>query len=177
MANHQQIMASRLRESTEELLESIAIAAWVVDRPTAGAAGRQIASVIGFNGKQARGSLTVRSTMDFFADTHPTAKTTRGVDPDAIVDWASEFSNQLLGRFKNKMLAHGLDFQVGLPVTICGENLIESSVGVDGVVSYQFRTSGHVLCVTFVGRLQADVELSAGPMGRIAARPGKPIDL
>jgi CheY-specific phosphatase CheX len=175
--DNQEIMSAQLRESCKELFESIQVASRILDKRTAGAAGRQIASVLGFNGWQIRGSLTVRSTVGFFEDTHPVAKTSHPVGQDGVVDWAGEFTNQLLGRFKNKMLAYGLDFQVGVPVTIYGENLVEASVGAEGVVSYQFRTSSNMVSVTFVGRLMPGVELFAEPEGRTAAQPGKPIHL
>ena len=172
-----QLFVSRLRESTTEFFAGLSLPAAFVDRPGAGPAGRQIASVLGFSAWQIRGSLTVRSTVAFFEDTHPTAKGNSPIAQEAVVDWAGEFTNQLLGRFKNKMLAYGLDFQVGIPVTLYGENLIEVGIATDTVTSYQLRTSNHLVGVTLLGRLAPGVELFAEPAGKAAVKPGVPLDL
>ena len=178
IVDHKQLFVSRLRESTTEFFSGLCLSAAFVDRPGAGPAGRQIASVLGFSAWQIRGSLTVRSTVTFFEDTHPTAKGDSPIAQEAVVDWAGEFTNQLLGRFKNKMLSHGLDFQVGIPVTIYGENLTEVSVTTDGIVlQQQLRTGNHLLGLTLVGRLAPGVELFAEPSGKLAAKPGVPLDL
>jgi CheY-specific phosphatase CheX len=176
MVDSKQILVSRLRESSSEHFRAILLAALIVDKPTALPAGRQIASVLAFSGWQIRGSLTVRSTVSFFENSHPTA----GNSPlaqEAVADWAGEFTNQLLGRFKNKILAHGLDFQVGIPVTILGENLVEVSVTTDSLASIQLRTSNHLVGVTLLGRLAPGVELFAEPSGKVAVKPGVPVAL
>lgn len=176
--DHKQLFVSRLRESTTEFFTGLGLAAVFVDKPTAGPAGRQIASVLGFSAWQIRGSLTIRAAVSLFEDTHPTARGNTPIAQEAVVDWAGEFTNQLLGRFKNKMLAHGLDFQVGIPVTIYGDNLVEVSVASDGIVSHQqLRAGNHLLGITLVGRLASGVELFAEPSGKVAAKPGVPLDL
>lgn len=40
------------------------------------------------------------------------------VDEEKLEDWLSELANQLLGRFKNKMLNFGCALQIGLPEMI-----------------------------------------------------------
>jgi CheY-specific phosphatase CheX len=177
MVDSKQLLVSRLREGSSEHFRALLLAALIVDKPTALPAGRQVASVLAFSGWQIRGSLTVRSTVSFFETTHPTATANSPLAQEAVADWAGEFTNQLLGRFKNKMLAYGLDFQVGIPVTIYGENLVEAGVATDTVASFQLRTSNHLVGLTLLGRLAAGVELFDEPSGKAAARPGVPIDL
>ena len=177
MVDSKQLFVSRLRESSSEHFTALRLGVLIVDKPSAAPAGRQIASVLAFSGWQIRGSLTVRSTVSFFETTHPTAMGNSPLSQEAVADWAGEFTNQLLGRFKNKILAHGLDFQVGLPVTILGENLIEVSVTTDSVASIQLRTSNHLVGVTLLGRLAPGVELFAEPSGKAAVKPGVPVDL
>jgi hypothetical protein len=177
MADPKQLLVSRLRESSAEHFAALCLAARIVDKPTVLPAGRQIASVLAFSGWQVRGSLTVRSSVSFFENSHPTAIGNSPLAQDAVADWAGEFTNQLLGRFKNKMLAYGLDFQVGIPVTLYGENLIEVGIATDTVTSYQLRTSNHLVGVTLLGRLAPGVELFAEPAGKAAVKPGVPLDL
>ncbi len=172
----QQIIEARMRESCEDLLRSIGLTASLENR--AGASimvGSQIAAVVAFNGAQMRGSVTTRSNVGFFAATRPIAPKGRA-DIEAMVDWAGEITNQLLGRFKNKMLAYGLDLQVGLPVTISGENLIETSAGTEGVVTYHFKAGDHRINVTLVGRLMPGASLDI-LSGKFVVPAGQPLDL
>lgn len=164
----------RLGESSVEFFESLRLGAWAVQEGAAPTPkGQELVSALGFAGPQVRGSLTVRSTQEFFIDTHPAARQKGSVAQDAIVDWASEFTNQLLGRFKNKMLAYGLDFQVTVPVTIFGENIVEATANRDVRITQGMRTASHIVWATLSAQLAPGVELYQAPVGKVALRPGK----
>jgi CheY-specific phosphatase CheX len=38
-------------------------------------------------------------------------------------DWLGELTNQLVGRFKRRVVAHGVDFSLGTPTLISGDRL------------------------------------------------------
>ena len=158
MGDSRELFDARLAESCQEFFDSIKLPAWPVDQPRLSSAGRQIASVIAFGGWQIRGSLTVRGAVDLFQATHPVEGGKVKQSQAALVDWAGEVANQLLGRFKNKMLAHCLDFQVGVPSTIFGENMIEASGARNDLIARHFRTANDVLSIGLLARLAPGAE-------------------
>jgi CheY-specific phosphatase CheX len=173
MHDDHQVLAARLRESCEELLRATGVA-WVSEQRAPGA-GRQVASVVGFQGAGVRGSMTIRSSPEFFRATRPAAPGKGAPVEAALVDWAGEVVNQLLGRFKNKVMAHGLDFQVGLPVTITGDNLTESAATPEAVIVCAFGVGGQVFQVTLVSRFVAGFKLDDST-GSIVVPAGLPLE-
>jgi CheY-specific phosphatase CheX len=80
----------------------------------------ELGSIIGFRGKDVRGGLAFVAPMDLIREILPVPTSVE--DPDAQVrDWSAEITNQLVGRFKNKLSARSLDFDVGVPVCFTGK--------------------------------------------------------
>jgi chemotaxis protein CheX len=175
MVDSYKLLHQRLRESCDELFLSLGRNVTLMNVTQTQPAGdrRQIASVIGFSGWQIKGSLTVSSTGEFFAETRPVAGGGANPAPEVLADWAGELTNQLLGRLKNKMLAHGLDFQVGIPAMLFGECFVEVNQARPGFASLLFRTGSHHVRVSFTGELKPGVELLEEPEGRVAYPAGK----
>jgi len=178
MVDTDKLFKLRLNESCIEAFESLQVAASAIDdRGPSKAIRREIACVLEFKGWQIQGSLTLRSTVEFFHDTYPTLKGQVQHPQSALLDWAGELTNQILGRFKSKMLAHGLDFQLGVPVTVVGENLPEVGARNDDAIGYQFRTSSGIVSIHLRGKPAPGVHLLDAPVGKMALGPGRRLDM
>lgn len=82
-----------------------------------------LASFIGFTGAKLRGSLTVFGPVAVFTRTHPGQAIGATISDADAADWCCEFANQLLGRFKNKLLRRGVDIELSTPQGIAAESL------------------------------------------------------
>ena len=83
--------------------------------------GRHILGTVGFGGNDMKGALAILA-----AETLWRSIASPGL-PQAdhlLADMVGEFSNMLLGRLRNSMLALGADATTGIPSAICGTNLI-----------------------------------------------------
>jgi CheY-specific phosphatase CheX len=72
--------------------------------------------VIGFTGDQMRGSIVLAATREPLGRTAP-------VSDASLREWIAELSNQLLGRFKNKLVPRGVVLHVSTPVVLRGVRL------------------------------------------------------
>jgi CheY-specific phosphatase CheX len=79
-------------------------------------------AIIGFGGtgEALRGSLVVGANRGLLRRSCPVAD--EGSD-DRLQDWLGELANQLLGRLKSRLLAHGIVIQLGTPTTVSGLEL------------------------------------------------------
>jgi len=89
---------------------------------------RDIGGMVEFSGPRVRGRLVLISNFGVFAQTRPPAIATplsEGAARDWMVirDWSGELANRLLGRVKNRLLSHDVDFQVSPPVSLSGRGL------------------------------------------------------
>jgi CheY-specific phosphatase CheX len=80
----------------------------------------ELGSIIGFRGTSVRGGLAFVAPMELISEILPVPRSVE--HPDAQMrDWSAEIANQLVGRFKNKLSARSLDFDVGAPVCFTGK--------------------------------------------------------
>jgi hypothetical protein len=82
---------------------------------TAGTAAPALSAVIGFSGPGIRGTCILAASESPIKMSDPI-----GGSPRA---WIAELSNQLVGRIKNKLLAHGAEVYVTTPVVLRAELL------------------------------------------------------
>lgn len=87
-----------------------------------------LCAVIGFQGEALAGTLMIAADREPIQATRPAASTDR--------DWIAELANQLLGRFKNRLLAYGMEVHSTTPIVIRGERItpLGSNGGLPGVV-------------------------------------------
>ena len=84
-----------------------------------------LCSVIGFTGRDVRGTLVLALTEELSGLSNPIA----GANPDAGADrvtqrdWVGELSNQLLGRIKIELLRCGVEIYLNLPAVLLGQHL------------------------------------------------------
>jgi CheY-specific phosphatase CheX len=79
-----------------------------------------VCSVIGFTGRDLRGTLILALTEDLSGLSNPVAGPS---DPVAQRDWVGELSNQLLGRIKLELLRWGVEISLNLPALLLGRHL------------------------------------------------------
>jgi hypothetical protein len=80
------------------------------------------AAFIGFGGDQIRGALTMATALALLERTHPTSGGAPLAECDAV-DWCSELLNQLVGRFKNRLLRAGAAIELSVPQGIVADRL------------------------------------------------------
>jgi CheY-specific phosphatase CheX len=84
-----------------------------------------LCSVIGFSGRDVRGTLVLALTEELSGMSNPIA----GANPGAASsrgtqrDWVGELSNQLLGRIKLELLRCGVEIYLNLPAVLLGQHL------------------------------------------------------
>jgi len=83
-----------------------------------------LCSVIGFTGRDVRGSLVLALTEELSGLSNPVS----GIGPipsDRMTqrDWVGELSNQLLGRIKIELLKCGVEIYLNLPAILLGQHL------------------------------------------------------
>ena len=83
-----------------------------------------LCSVIGFTGRDVRGTLVLALTEELSGLSNPIAGTSPGAPDRAIQrDWVGELSNQILGQIKIELLRHGVEIYVNLPAVLQGQHL------------------------------------------------------
>lgn len=103
--------------------------------------------VVGFSGDQMRGTLLLASSSEPLGRTLPSSDA-------SLREWVAELSNQLLGRIKNKLFAHGVTLHLSTPTVLRGQHLVR--VSASPFPPYAFSCDGGVVCVWI------DTELSPG---------------
>ena len=83
-----------------------------------------LCSVIGFTGRDVRGTLVLALTEDLSGISNPLASSDRGLAVSRPQrDWVGELSNQLLGQIKIALLRWGIEIYVNLPAILLGQHL------------------------------------------------------
>jgi CheY-specific phosphatase CheX len=80
-------------------------------------AGRQLCGVLGFTGDRLCGSVVISATHEAIASSNP-------IGDGATRGWVAELTNQLVGRFKNALLRHGVDVAMSVPVVLTATQLM-----------------------------------------------------
>src|SRR5262249_12789054 len=83
-----------------------------------------LCSVIGFSGKDIRGTLVMALTDRLPGLSNPVQNQMRSAAGDPTNrDWVGELSNQLLGRVKIELLRCGVEIYLNLPAVLRGKHL------------------------------------------------------
>jgi CheY-specific phosphatase CheX len=77
----------------------------------------------------------------------------------SLRDWIAELANQLAGRIKNKLLAHGAEVYVNTPVVLRGEHL--APLPRQELLPLTFSTDGGNVFVWI--ELETNSDVSLGP--------------
>jgi CheY-specific phosphatase CheX len=84
-----------------------------------------LCSVIGFTGRDIRGTLVLALTEELSGLSNPIAGANPGASNDRMTqrDWVGELSNQLLGRIKIELLKSNVEIYLNLPAVLLGQHL------------------------------------------------------
>ena len=80
-----------------------------------------LCSVIGFTGRDVRGTLVLALTEELSGLSNPTSAPSATNTTQR--DWVGELSNQLLGRIKIELLKCGVEIYLNLPAVLLGQHL------------------------------------------------------
>ena len=78
-----------------------------------------LCSIIGYTGRDIRGTLVLALTEDLSGLSNPVARMDRSIQRD----WVGELSNQLLGQIKMDLLRYGVEIYMNLPAVLHGHHL------------------------------------------------------
>jgi hypothetical protein len=124
--------------------------------------------------KGLRGSLVLSANRGLLERSRPvTARSGEG-GVDALQDWIGELANQLLGRLKSRLLAHGIAIQLGTPTTVSGLELrVRSCTGERQATPLWLLSGDDWLVVRLDAIASADAQLSASPDPSSSATEGE----
>jgi hypothetical protein len=150
-----------LAKCMDELLAEMELKAerFYGERP-APAAGESIAAFSGFGSTSFRGSFALLGSSKLFSRLHPLPPT---VTPRDLADWACELVNQIVGRFRNRLLGYGVSIALGVPQSALAEQVRLSSSLRPGSAPICFAIDGMVL--------EGWLELSIKPGFQLADKP------
>jgi hypothetical protein len=106
------------------------------------------AAFIGFGGERIRGALTLATALTLLERTHPTSGGGPLAEADAV-DWCAELLNQLVGRFKNRLLHAGTSIELSVPQGLVADRLrlAQGSRGQLVVCAYTIDDHELLLCL------------------------------
>jgi hypothetical protein len=90
-----------------------------------------------------RGKLAIVAQPEFFRSIYPPDITVGEISDQDIADWASEVANQLLGRIKNLLSDHSVNFSLGIPAVIRGDRVRLLCRDRSGSLEHAVRIGGH----------------------------------
>jgi len=118
-------LAEILSQCTSELLAELGARPERANEAPKPPPGREgIAAFSGFGNNELRGSFTLVGPCELFSRLHPLPTT---VTPRDLTDWACELVNQSVGRFRNRLLAYGVNVALSVPQSALAEQLRLSS--------------------------------------------------
>ncbi len=156
------IVDALLQGSLVELFQAYGVAVAPLPRDARGGPqrGPEVSAVIGFtsarDGKcaNASGRLSLSVPTEVFDTMQREVSLHR-----RHADWARELANQLLGRFKNRLLPYGARLQAGVPSSIGRETLDAQLARASALKVYRARTRRGDVVATLDGTLE-ESELS-----------------
>jgi hypothetical protein len=123
--SNQARLADILSQCTSELLADLGARPERTEpRRQPPSTGQGIAAFSGFGNSELRGSFTLVGPSELFARLHPLPPT---MTPRDLADWACELVNQSVGRFRNRLLAYGVNVALSVPQSALAERLRLSS--------------------------------------------------
>jgi CheY-specific phosphatase CheX len=81
-----------------------------------------LVAVIGFGGPRVKGCLGIAASSSAVRAIHPLGPEV-AASRRASEDWLAELSNQLLGRAKRRLLAHGIEVTLSTPIVLRGMHI------------------------------------------------------
>lgn len=136
----------------------------------------ELAGMVGFTSESMRGTVMIASTFALFARSRPAAVRDQPVSAYVardwlyLRDWASELTNQLVGRIKNRLVTYGVSLRVSTPTALSGSALAFATPSSKRTRPQVFVADKDELWVFFDAIIEPELELV--PQGEAAAEEG-----
>lgn len=115
-------------------------------------------AVLGFEGEGLRGTFGLGVSQDLL---ERSAGLPLGAEGVPHADWLAELANQLLGRVKNRLVAHGANLGLAQPMVLRGVRL--EIAHPDEIWSRGFETAHGELCIWLDVQVEPGVRISERP--------------
>ena len=115
MTSLQETLRQLLTSKARELFVAYGVACQELDSTPE--ATRQLCGILGFTGDRLCGSVVIAATQEAVASSNP-------IGDGATRGWVAELTNQLVGRFKNALLRHGVEVAMSIPVVLTATQLM-----------------------------------------------------
>jgi CheY-specific phosphatase CheX len=112
------LLNETLQGAADGIFEHLGVAVEYGDEPEAEV--HDFACSIGFTSATLRGNLTLTAGGAFLAETRPKELRQGAASEFELCDWMGELGNQVLGRFKNRLLVTGNAIVLGTPAVLSG---------------------------------------------------------
>lgn len=113
-----ELLHETLRFAAAGIFEHLALGVDYVESPDLGI--HDFACSIGFTSPTLRGNLTLTAQRQFVAESRPKELYCGEASEIDLSDWMGELGNQVLGRFKNRLIASGTVIELGTPAVLSG---------------------------------------------------------
>jgi CheY-specific phosphatase CheX len=114
-----ELLEDMLEAAADGIFNHLGIEAEYVTSPEA--TTHDFACSIGFTSPTLRGNLTLTAHRTFVAETRPSElRSAEEATEIELADWMGELGNQVLGRFKNKLISSGNVIELGTPAVLSG---------------------------------------------------------
>lgn len=160
-----EVVVSTLESSVVEFFRAYGITCDKTES-CAAAPGAEMGSIVGFRGKGLRGGLAFVAPTELVARLLPVPKRPARGELQ-LRDWSAEIANQLVGRLKNKLSAHSIDFEIGTPVCFRGSSIRLSFLPEADGVTLDFNAGSDPVRVYLDCALAADGSATSAPAPRI----------
>jgi hypothetical protein len=154
-AKNTELLNGLIEQCTNEFFQSRNVG---LRRSSASTCVIEHAAAIGFSSKEIRGVVGIGMetvTLQRVVAVQPLIS-----DRIPMEDWLGEAANQLLGRFKNKLVSYGGSVSVALPMILRGMRMQFVSVGADGLWTQTFDSDSGPICVWLDARMSDDLVLT-----------------
>src|SRR5262249_54890732 len=115
MTTLHEMLRELLSNKASELFADYGVPCTAIDIPPSG--DPQLCGILGFTGDRLCGSVVLSATHDAVSSSNP-------IGDGATRGWVAELTNQLVGRFKNALLRHGLEVAMSIPVVLTATQLM-----------------------------------------------------
>ncbi|MEM6532527.1 MAG: chemotaxis protein CheX [Myxococcota bacterium] len=128
-----------LQHASEQLLGPLGFLFQGRSEESAKPEGVECAAALGFVGPNLRGTLFLATTGG-----------SMGVSSAMHDDWLGELANQLVGRVKNRLHKHGVDYTVSPPLVLRGTGIEAVTFGAEGHL--RFRAEDGDCQISFIAK-------------------------
>ncbi len=141
-------------ESVTGLFEAYDVPISEVSTQEADTASHNMVSMIGFTSPNLRGSISIFTHASVVRATAPGL-----AGHTAVRDWLAELANQLLGRFKNRMLRYDIVLDMSTPVVVSGQTTLQLLRKANSSTCAHFKTAAGTIAVHMASEIDEDFEI------------------